>query len=337
MIYQILNSFRFGDAISDHALFIQDFLKTKQINSEIINLSSFKYRNGFYKFKKKDTIIIHFSFKLSEHWNKFKHTKNILIYHNVSPHFYFSPFLDSFAKDLETARLELIDNKKYIFIWFSDSEFNAEDLKKLEIQSEVLPIPIQEKKWNPINSVKPRNPFQLLFVGRFVPNKKQEDLLRVLFILKQINTNYKLVLVGYSDIPEYFNYLKNLINLLKLKDSVKIYSGLNDHEISELYQESGLFLSMSEHEGFSVPMIEAMKFELPIVAYSAGAIPETVGLGGFLLKEKNSFIALAEKINDIVNDSVLKENLVKEAKKQLEKFKPEQLKPAYLKLVDYLN
>jgi glycosyltransferase involved in cell wall biosynthesis len=64
--------------------------------------------------------------------------------------------------------------------------------------------------------------------------------------------------------------------------------GLTDHEMAELYRRADVFVTASSHEGFCVPIVEAMAMSTPVVASAVGAIPETAGSGALLIDEQSA-------------------------------------------------
>jgi len=113
--------------------------------------------------------------------------------------------------------------------------------------------------------------------------------------------------------------LRRLVAELRLKDAVQFVGSVSDGELRAFYENSDLYLCMSEHEGFCVPLLEAMHFGLPVVAYDACAVKETLGDGGILLAEKSP-AEVAELINIILTDSKLSADLVKRGESQVAKF-----------------
>src|SRR5690606_3919553 len=142
----------------------------------------------------------------------------------------------------------------------------------------------------------------LLFVGRIAPNKKQDDIIKIFYYYKKfINPESRLILVGsYIGMERYYSELIKLVNDLDLQD-VFFTGHIPFESILAYYQISHLFLCMSEHEGFCVPIVEAMLFDLPIIAYRSSAVPATLGNAGFVVSEKN-YKAIAELIHIVLND-----------------------------------
>jgi glycosyltransferase involved in cell wall biosynthesis len=149
-----------------------------------------------------------------------------------------------------------------------------------------------------------------LFVGRIIPNKRFEDLIKVFHVYqKYIDPNCRLLLVGESKgFERYFDALVRTMDELELKDVV--FTGhVDTDDLAAYYQLADLFLCLSEHEGFCVPLIEAFRFGVPVMAFEAGAVPETLGGAGILIREKR-LDEIAEMAHLLVHDSSLREKVV---------------------------
>lgn len=176
----------------------------------------------------------------------------------------------------------------------------------------------------------------LLFTGRVAPNKKHEDIIRAFYYYKKYkNPKSRLFLIGGFDKKDrYFQKLQQYIEKLGLGAEDVIFPGhIKFDEILAYYHIADVFLCMSEHEGFCVPLVEAMYFGIPILAYASTAIPDTLGKGGLLLDKKDPIYA-AEIIHRLVIDKELVFYLREEQKKRLEDFS---YKRIYLLLKEYIT
>lgn len=159
----------------------------------------------------------------------------------------------------------------------------------------------------------------LIFVGRTVPNKKQEDIIKTFYFYKKINPFSKLFLIGETkSCPRYVAFLKDLITKLKLPD-VHITGDVSFDELIGFYRSSDIFICMSEHEGFCVPLLEAMYFKLPVIAYNSTAIPYTLGDAGVLINEKN-YSGIAELIDTILIDNKLHSQIITKQNERWQEF-----------------
>jgi glycosyltransferase involved in cell wall biosynthesis len=160
----------------------------------------------------------------------------------------------------------------------------------------------------------------ILFVGRVVPNKKIEDILKAFFHFKLIKPDASLILLGnYRDTPDYYEFLQRIIRELDLRDV--IFTGHTTHaELLAYYKLADLFLCLSEHEGFCLPLMEAMHFGLPVMAYAAAAVPDTMAGSGVLVKEKN-YPAIAEMAAFICNNPKFRKKIIEGQYRRLNEFR----------------
>jgi glycosyltransferase involved in cell wall biosynthesis len=157
-----------------------------------------------------------------------------------------------------------------------------------------------------------------VYVGRIVPNKKIEDLVRFFYFWKQIYPDAILRIIG-SEITgflDYSRFIKTTIQDLGLKDSIQFISGVSESEKRKILSDSGFFLSMSEHEGFCIPLIEAMEAKIPVFAFGSSAVPETLRKGGILFFNKD-FLFLRELVAHFLEDDLLHEKILHSQKRAL--------------------
>jgi glycosyltransferase involved in cell wall biosynthesis len=149
----------------------------------------------------------------------------------------------------------------------------------------------------------------LLFLGRIAPNKKQEDLMKLLHFYRRIEPDARLILVGSGQLSNYTNWLHDFAFTLDLEDSVVFTGHVSQAEMIAFYQIADLYVSMSEHEGFGKPLIESMYFDLPVLAYHSTAVPYTMGDAGVLFRYKH-YEALAEVVDILVNDESIRQSII---------------------------
>jgi glycosyltransferase involved in cell wall biosynthesis len=243
--------------------------------------------------------------------------KQVLIYHNITPADYFLGY-DLFTYlECRKGRRDLGKFIPTCNLALADSTFNADELKSLGFpQVELLPFPFDQSSLDgPADPTITRrysgdNRPTILFVGRLAPNKKQEDILSVFYYFQTIyQPGARLVLVGPDNIPEYSNSLRQRVGELGLKD-VAITGKVSPEELRAYYQSADIFLCLSEHEGFCVPLLESLYYQIPVVAYAAGAVPETLDGSGVLIHRKNP-LQIATLLNHILTDSDLNAKLIR--------------------------
>jgi len=161
----------------------------------------------------------------------------------------------------------------------------------------------------------------VLHVGRFAPNKRIEDLVRAFHVYRRINPKSRLLLVGTdAGLENYSAAVRALAERLGTPD-VHFLGHIDFRQLCACYRLADLYVAMSEHEGFCVPLLEAMHFGVPIVAFAAGAVPETLGGAGLLFREKR-FEEVAELMHLAVSDPALRAGLVAAGRGRLEHFAP---------------
>lgn len=256
--------------------------------------------------------------------------RKFLRFHNVTPaHFFLGGnpgvYLSMEKFFLKTI-LELNSLAKSIELCISDSDYNSRTiLEWCNLPCRTVPIlrnykDPSIKKPRDSNTHRSNNEeIHITYVSRFVPNKKIEDIIKLLHTLKRIHSPSYLHLVGnpVSGIDDYFLFLQGLIRELDLDDNVRFHRGVTEEEKYNILSSSDLFLCMSEHEGFGIPLVEAMESGIPVLAYDSSAIEETLKGGGILFREKN-YAKIAELILIIKNDSGLRDRILFNQSKAME-------------------
>jgi glycosyltransferase involved in cell wall biosynthesis len=230
--------------------------------------------------------------------------RKILVYHNVTPAEYFEPY-DASPADwpswatcrpsewLRHCRALLPAFAGKVDLAFGDSSQNRDELLKLGIRpAGVLPILVDWERFgvpvdrNIVESCSAGSP-TILFVGRIAPNKCQHDLVRMMECYTQVlGRDGRLVLVGDdASLPAYTRHVRDLSRVMPA-GRVILTGKISNEELTAYYKTASVFVCMSEHEGFCVPLLEAMRNDVPVVAYAAGAIAETMGGAGVLLHTK---------------------------------------------------
>ena len=340
-IHQVLHTLSYGDAISGEVLALQRVLRELGHNSEIyaINVHPFlKDRARLYQDYPADfmgEMVLHYSLgsPLNKLYADNRRATRSLIYHNLTPAKWFAGVNPKVVRDIEAGVLELPELCRVTDRLIADSEYNAAELKTLGFKAEVLELPLDTAKWD-----LPPNPgiaallqreggIHVVHVGRLAPNKCIEDIIRMFYFLHhKINKQSKLWLVGVDYDTELYSFaLKRLVDELYLTDAVQFVGCLSDAEVKALYLNGTAYVCMSEHEGFCVPLVEALHHGLPAIAYSATAVPGTMGAGGILVREKRH-AELAELVNEIYVNRGFRERLVKAGHERARHFSLERFK-----------
>ena len=348
-VHQILPTISPGDAIGNEVLEIRALLKSWGYDSEIyaqnIHPKLSKVAKAITDYKKvsssKNILIFHFA--IGSDVSKYVKTlpdKKILIYHNITPPSYFLGVNDTLVYLLNKGRKELAEYSNIADLALGVSEYNRKELVELGFKNTgVLPIIIDFDAYEQEPDQKVLNKFDdectnFLFVGRVSPNKKQEDIIKIFYYYnKCINPNSRLFLVGsYNGAEKYYAQLQGLAKQLNL-ENVYITGQVNFKELLAYYKLADVFISMSEHEGFCVPLLESMYFGIPIIAYNSTAIPYTLNGTGVLVNEKR-FEDLAEMADILVKDENIRNKIIEKQKLQLEQFDKSRTKMILKKYIE---
>ncbi len=258
--------------------------------------------------------------------------QRVFQYHNVTPPTFYSDYdrkvAESCAKSLEQMRT-LRDLPGLCWV---DSDFNRRDLIDAGYACSIHTIPIlvpfsdyDQPADAQIMERYDDDYVNFIFVGRVVPNKAHEDVIRTFaWYQRNINAKCRLFLVGNADFQPYVGRLMRYIRKLGVENV--IFPGhISFSAVLAYYRVADIFLCMSRHEGFCVPLLEAMHFHIPVLALAATAVPSTLGGAGVLLEDNNP-IAAALIVDRVVRDETLRKRIVAGQDERLEYFSMENIK-----------
>lgn len=351
-IIQLLTCFACGDGIGNDVMEIDRIFRENNVNSMIyagtvdpqIKMDNIDLAINFPDLNEQDIVIFHFSIG-TELCELVKHTnaRVMMIYHNVTPAFFFHGYDEQLEKLCEAGIKQLYEIQHCIGYCMAVSEYNRNELIKMgyECKIDVQPIIIPFFQYNAklsdkIVNICSKDKVNLLFVGRITPNKKQKDIISAFYEYKKINPESRLILLGsYRENDLYYQELDKYIKEIGLNDV--IFTGhIPFDEILTYYSLADLFVCMSEHEGFCIPLLEAMHFNIPILAFASSAVTETIGGASIVVKDKNpQYIALW--IDYILNHDDIRYDIVSRQKKRLEDFQYDKMKKCFWdKIKEYL-
>lgn len=355
-IYQINEGLAYGGAIGNYIILIDKLLKRHGISTDIyVNAMDKRYPPATAKYYRDfpadvssdDVILYHMCHEtpLNREIARLK-CKKIMIYHNITPSAFLARYSPEEAARLERGRQDLVRMEPFIDGCLAVSKYNADDLirhgysgSKIEIlRGCFVPFSMYQEDAN--RTILERyhdDIINVLFVGRIAPNKKYEDIIRQFaFYQKHFNPNSRLFLVGNETYPAYADKLRAYNRQIGAKNV--IFTGHTSFdELVAYYKIADVFLCMSEHEGFCVPLIEAMYFNIPVIAYASSAVPDTLGQGGVLLETKDPAI-VAGWIDRITTHSELRNTILENGKNRLDFFSLSRMEDDFLeKLEKILN
>ena len=320
-VHQLLAALSYGDAIGNEALAIQRQLRAagheSDIFAELVHPRVAHLARPLWEYREvssPDTVCI-FHFSIGSAAGRLIHgapDRLVVVYHNITPAHFFLGFHPHLAGLCHHGRRELRAFAPRTELALGDSEYNRRELEEAGFaRTGVLPIVLDLSLYERPPSPVVRRLYDdgrtnVLFVGRVIPNKKIDDLVRTFAVFqKWVQPRSRLLLVGdYRGFDRYFDRLNELVRELRA-DEVVFTGQVDDEELYACYRAADAFLCLSEHEGFCVPLQEAMHFGLPVIAYETGAVRETLHGGGLLLQDKSPEL-VAELLDRVTHGSDLR-------------------------------
>jgi len=341
-IIQLLPTLFYGDGVGNNAIAIDKILKESGFETKIyaeyidvrIPKGVAKVINKMPVLQENDILIYHLSTgtALNEHLQDLK-CRKLIVYHNVTPSDYFRGYSQS-SVDMCLEGIKGVQKLSNVadYCW-ADSEYNRQELLdygykcNIDVIPIVVPFEDYDRRAKQVIIDKYHDEYvNIIFVGRVVPNKKHEDIIKAFYYYKKfINSKSRLLLVGsFNGMERYYARLKKYVTELELSD-VHFTGQIKFNEVLSYYHLADVFLCMSEHEGFCIPLLEAMYFKVPIIAYAATGVKDTLGDAGFGMEKKDCKIA-AELIDQLVSKEGLRNNLINIQNERLKEFYYEKTK-----------
>ncbi len=335
-IHQILAGFADGDAISGEAIQLRKILRNWGCESEIFcdpaNVSPSLHAEcrplDEYAAAADDVCLHHYGIN-SPSTDLFlaSASKKIIIYHNITPAEYFEGFDDAVAEQLRAGRKRLRDICRYVDGVWTVSHFNASELKELGIENvHVFPLLFSSRTLDLVPEPLIINKFSdelknILFVGRIAPNKRIEDLIMAFaWYHKTMNPFSRLLIVGSNrSAPRYYAMLRMLAGDLDLPN-VCFEGFAAPAGLAAYYRIADVYVCPSIHEGYCLPLVEAMHCEVPVIARSAGGMPEAMDGAGVMYSGLDE-VQLAELINRVLGDHKLAGTILDSQRARVEKLK----------------
>ena len=244
--------------------------------------------------------------------------KLVIVYHNVTPAKYYEELLPQFAEALAYGKSEASQLKKRVSLAIADSEFNAHELESYGYQDVHVvagganPQRLDDVETDVNFMADLENYFPngfILFVSQVLPHKRVDHALEILQLLRTVHRlNIGLVIAGPIRQPAYEFAVQTLRD--RLQDSHLLMTNtITDEQLATLYRTCLCYIGTSEHEGLSIPPLEAMANGAPVVVLGAGAVPETVKTGGIVLASDTGVIEFAEVVAEVIRNDDLRSQL----------------------------
>jgi glycosyltransferase involved in cell wall biosynthesis len=305
-VHQLIAGAGVGDAITNYALEIQGIVRRSNRDSLVFapgaHIAVDLRKKGAVApasemertVRPGDLLIYHYSIgsRATDRYRGIR-CRKMLCYHNITPSRYFSTLSPRQKKALDEGRAVLRRLSDETPLACAVSKYNEAELRELGFrETAVIPLvfPQAYLKTPPYPPFLKRfhdGIFNILFVGRVVPNKRFEDLIKAFYFFHHtVRPQSRLILVGsYVGNEKYYTFLKSLVFDLGMTGSVVFTGHVTNAQLIACYRSAGAFLCLSEHEGVGLPLVEAMHFGVPVFALDRAAVSETLGGAGVLIRE----------------------------------------------------
>jgi L-malate glycosyltransferase len=248
----------------------------------------------------------------------------LIDYHNITPPGLIDGWAPGVAGELEEGEEQLKKLAPKAFFGIAHSEFSRRELngagcERTQVAPPLFSMVVSDPDRQVADSMRGEKRCggsDWLFVGRISPHKAQHDLVKALACYREVyDPEARLHLVGTSLGEDYGRALQRFAERLGVADAVRTPGQVSAGELSAYYQQSDVFVCASDHEGFCVPLVEAMGRGMRVVAFDAGAVGETVGFGGIVLEEKSPLV-MATAVHRVLNDDQLSKRLGVQAERR---------------------
>lgn len=334
-VHQLLADFAFGDAIGNEVQAYQKLLRAWGLESEIYAVNQDPRLRGqaraladfTQEVAPNDLVIFHFSIghELADRLPGLPGRK-VMRYHNITPAQFLEGVNPASAARCRLGREQLARLAPQMELGLGCSAYNCAELLAAGCPA-VAEVPILLDlgvlETPPDQGVLDRFDGQpaVLHVGRIAPNKKIEDLIKAHYWLNRLAPGTRLLLVGgEGGWAAYAAGLRQLARELGV-EGVHFAGHTSFAQMMAYYRAASVYLCLSEHEGFCVPLVESMHFGLPILAYDSTGVSGTLGDGGVLLPHKDPLL-VAEMTARILTDQALRRELAAAGQARLERFRP---------------
>lgn len=332
--HQFVTALSYGDAIGDYTMEIQRILRARgfesEIFSEVVHPRMAKHVKPLYEYELYESddalMIIHFSIG-SELGNLIPHYrgKKMMIYHNITPHRWFVDVNALLAYQCLIGRKQLEFLRDFCPVALGDSEYNRQELEAAGYShTGVLPIRLNFSRFDGPGDPMIRKTYaderaNILVVGRVIPNKKLEDCLKAFAAYqKMFNPMSRLIFAGlWHGFDPYYHGLRRMV--VELQAQEVVFTGhISFEELLAFYKIADVLITMSEHEGFCVPVQEAFYMKVPVLAWGDCAIPYTAGKGAVLVQKNKDFAEIAGMLHEMVARSDVREKIIAAQSEQIQ-------------------
>lgn len=326
-----------GDAITQSALLLRAALRQKgpaDIFSGLVECDGSYQIRPLEELRQRENcgepLIFHACFGSSSTYQALLDEDDIvLVYHNFAPSEAFNRLAPHLVPELERGRWELDQIRDRVRVAIADSEFNAAELRALRYDEvQVIPptpdlgrldVDVDPETERQLDSWCPEGPL-VLCVAQLLPHKRVERVIAAVAAFQQLHApKARLAIVGKDRLPVYSGALEHMAETVGLVEPW-ITGRVSDAALATFYRRADVFLTLSDHEGFCIPVVEAMHAGVPVVASQRAALPETIGDAGVLIDDADDAPLVAGVLNRVVSDSAVCDILVARGRHRAREF-----------------
>jgi glycosyltransferase involved in cell wall biosynthesis len=321
VVHQLVPTITPRDAVGNHTFRLREIIRDLGHESEIFAM----FRHGDVIDDTHlidqlphdaDAVIYQFSIgsPLAARWAEHP-GRRIMNYHNITPIELVGKWDGLLSAEVRLGREQMAQYVDRCEHAICDSDFNRSELDALGYRStETIPVLFDVADATPDKAVtasmrRKRRGTQILFVGRVAPNKAHHDLVAVVRTLRDVyGDDAHLHFVGTDGPPTYRKVVDDIVAHADMGEHVTFHGSVSQEALVAFYQSADVFCCLSDHEGFCVPVIEAMHHGLPVVAYDTTAVGGTIGSGGILLQDKHP-LTVAAALHRVSTDEPLRRRM----------------------------
>ncbi len=275
--------------------------------------------------------------------------KIVMKYHNITPSNYFEKYETNYFNVTRRGgeQTTRFSNNENIFLYIGDSEFNNKDFERSGVPKSRLSVLAPFSKIGDFENAGVNRELEtklldggidVLFVSRVAPNKGHKNLIETMREYVHLyDRNIRLNIVGAMDagLSGYHMELNELIDEYDLSDVIVFWNEVDFRDLHTFYIYCDVFLLMSEHEGFCVPILEAQFHKLPIIALDRCAVKETLGDEQILIEEPD-YDFFASAINLVARDEKIRHYLVEKGYANYLQYRHENLRVKFRDILSVL-
>jgi glycosyltransferase involved in cell wall biosynthesis len=323
-IHQLVPNFDVGDAIGNHVRALRGLLRRwgypSDVYAQYIHVSlqeDARFYTRYRSVSAPDHVVL-FHFSIGSEVTAFLGglpDRRVVIYHNITPPEFWVGVNARVADRCRRGRWDLERLAGVADLGLGVSEFNRRELEAAGFRrTGVLPILVDWATYGhpPVRALETLHGGRtiLLFVGRIAPNKRIENLVKLYYVYRRLDPGSRLLVIGSSvDTQNYLAGCQKLAAELGVLDGIVFTGSVTQAELCTYYRLASAYLSMSDHEGFGVPLLEAMHFGVPVVAHGVTGVPGTMGKAGLLFTDVD-LPTIAELVYRVVHEPALRDAVV---------------------------